>query len=148
MLDLAEVIAETAGKIHSATDHHQQSESTANKQALNGVVSPRAPEEPTTGAQNTHSNHAKVVFNDGTAAGVLGNLKDGTKTMLLHEADVTLKSMGLLLPSPADILPYRVDPFRSTLMTLHEKPGHFMRVLKKESINISGSKLNIFVSSL
>ena len=115
---------------------------------MNAVGSSRAPEEPTNGARSTHSNHAKVVFNDGTAAGVLSNLKDGTKTMLLHEADVTLKSMGLLLPSPADIMPYRVDPFRSTLMTLHEKPGHFMRVLKKESINVTGSKLNIFVSSL
>ncbi|CAF1501432.1 unnamed protein product, partial [Rotaria sordida] len=89
----------------------------------------------------------KVVFNDGTAAGVLNNLKGCTRTMHLHEADVTLKSLGLMLPSPIDILPSRVDPFRSTLMTLHEKPGNFLRVLKKEKIDATGSKLNIFGAS-
>jgi hypothetical protein len=30
-------------------------------------------------------------------------------------------------------------------MTLHENPGGFCRVLKKEKIDVSGSKLNIFV---
>lgn len=89
----------------------------------------------------------KVVFNDGTAAGVLNNLKSCTRTMHLHEADVSLKSWGLLLPSPNDITPTRVDPFRSTLMSLHEKPGNFLRILKKEKIHITGSKLNIFVYS-
>ncbi|CAF4075256.1 unnamed protein product, partial [Rotaria magnacalcarata] len=89
----------------------------------------------------------KVVFNDGTAAGVLNNLKGCTRTMNLHEADVTLKSLGLLLPSPIDLTPTRIDSFRSTLMTLHEKPGNFVRVLKKENINITGSKLNIFGAS-
>jgi hypothetical protein len=90
----------------------------------------------------------KVVFNDGTAAGLLSNLKGCTRSMNLHESDVTLKSLGLMLPSPADITPSRIDPFRSTLMTLHEKPGKFLRVLKNEQIDISGSKLNIFVCSL
>ncbi|CAF4852485.1 unnamed protein product [Rotaria socialis] len=91
--------------------------------------------------------HQKVVFNDGTAAGVLSNLMGRTRTMHLHEADVTLKSLGLLLPSPIDMMPYRVDPFRSTLMTLHEKPDNFLRILKKETIYVTGSKLNIFGAS-
>ncbi|CAF4807703.1 unnamed protein product, partial [Rotaria socialis] len=82
--------------------------------------------------------HQKVVFNDGTAAGVLSKLMGRTRTMHLHEADVTLKSLGLLLPSPIDMMPYRVDPFRSTLMTLHEKPDNFLRILKKETIYVTG----------
>ncbi len=73
----------------------------------------------------------KVVFNDGTAAGVLSNLKGCTRPMNLHEVDVTLKSLGLMLHSPADITPSRIDPFRSTLMTLHGKPEHVLRALKK-----------------
>ncbi|CAF1458453.1 unnamed protein product [Rotaria magnacalcarata] len=89
----------------------------------------------------------KVVFNDGTAAGVLSHLKGCTRTMHLHEADVTLKSLGLVLPSPIDITPTRVDPFRSTLMTLHEKPSSFTRILKNERIRVAGSKLNIFGAS-
>ncbi|CAF3290441.1 unnamed protein product [Rotaria sp. Silwood2] len=97
--------------------------------------------------QNVKRNSDKVVFNDGTAAGVLSNLKGCTRTMHLHEADVTLKSSGFMLPSPIDITPSRVDPFRSTLMTLHEKPGNFLRVLKKERIDVTGSKLNIFGAS-
>jgi len=91
---------------------------------------------------------SKVVFNDGTPAGVLSNLKQCTRIMNLHEADVTLKSLDLMLPSPSDITPSRIDPFRSTLMTPQEKPGNFLRVLKKEKIDVSGSKLNIFVRSL
>ncbi|CAF3966112.1 unnamed protein product [Rotaria magnacalcarata] len=89
----------------------------------------------------------KVVFNDGTAAGVLSHLKGCTRTMHLHEADVTLKSLGLVLPSPIDITPTRVDPFRSTLMTLHEKPSSFTRILKNERIRVAGSTLNIFGAS-
>ncbi|CAF3396062.1 unnamed protein product [Rotaria socialis] len=89
----------------------------------------------------------KVVFNDGPAAGVLSHLKGCTRTMHLHEADVTLKSLGLALPSPIDITPTRVDPFRSTLMALHEKPSSFTRILKNERIQVAGSKLNIFGAS-
>ncbi|CAF4727374.1 unnamed protein product, partial [Rotaria socialis] len=48
---------------------------------------------------------------------------------------------------PIDMMPYRVDPFRSTLMTLHEKPDNFLRILKKETIYVTGSKLNIFGAS-
>ena len=44
-----------------------------------------------------------MVFNDGTGTGVLSNLRGRTRTMLLHEADVTLKSLGLMLPSQADL---------------------------------------------
>jgi hypothetical protein len=95
--------------------------------------------------RNRQGSVDKVVFNDGTAAGVLSNLKGCTRTMHLHEADVTLKTLGLMLPSPSDMTPCKVDPFRSTLMTLHEKPGRFLRVLKKEKIDVTGSKLNIFV---
>ncbi len=50
--------------------------------------------------------------------------------MNVHEADVTLKSLGLMLHSPADITTSRIDPFRSTVMTLHEKPREFLRVFK------------------
>jgi hypothetical protein len=133
------------------------------KQHVNGQASEEIlPDEPascattiTTTTTNTLLNRtninripSKVVFNDGTSAGVLSNLKQCTRTMNLHEADVTLKSLGLMLPSPSDITPSRIDPFRSTLMTLHEKPGNFLRVLKKEKIDVSGSKLNIFVRCL
>ena len=96
-------------------------------------------------APNAHRLSSKVVFNDGTLAGVLNSLKQCTRAMHLHEADVTLKSMGLMLPSPLDITPPRIDSFRSTLMTLYENPGRFFRVLKKENIDVTGSKLNIFV---
>jgi hypothetical protein len=43
-----------------------------------------------------------VIFNDGTAADLLSNLKGCTRKMHLHEADVTLKSLGLMLNSPPD----------------------------------------------
>ena len=147
LLDLAELIAETGAKMNSTYDHVHQEKlpMTTGEQALNSLDNSRSPEENISDARNTSSVETKITFNHGTAAGVLSNLKDGTKTMLLHEADVTLKTMGVLLPSPADVLPYRLDSFRSTLMTLHEKPGNFMRVLKKETINVAGSKLNIFV---
>ncbi|CAM4803696.1 unnamed protein product [Rotaria magnacalcarata] len=39
------------------------------------------------GHLNLKRTHNKVVFNDGTAAGVLNNLKGCTRTMNLHEAD-------------------------------------------------------------
>ncbi|CAF1484050.1 unnamed protein product, partial [Rotaria sordida] len=67
--------------------------------------------------------------------------------MYLHEADITLISLGLMLLAPIDITPSRVDPFRSTLMTSHEKSGHFLQVLKKERIDVAGSKPNIFGAS-
>jgi hypothetical protein len=98
--------------------------------------------------KNTYRISSKIVFNDGTSAGILNNLQKCTKAMHLHEADVTLKALGLMLPSPLDITPTRVDSFRTTLMTLYEKPGHFLRILKKEKVDVSGSKLNIFVSNL
>ena len=50
-----------------------------------------------------------------------------------------------MLPSPSDMTPYKVDPFRSALMKLNEKPGRLLRVLKKEKIGVVGLKLNIFV---
>jgi hypothetical protein len=78
--------------------------------------------------QKLCGNSTKVVFNDETPAGILNNLKQFTKTMHLHEADVTLKSFGLLLPSPYDITPSKIDPFRPTLITLYEKPGNFCRI--------------------
>ncbi|CAF4002155.1 unnamed protein product [Adineta steineri] len=33
----------------------------------------------------------KIIFNNGTSAGILGNLKKCTRAMHLHEVDVTLK---------------------------------------------------------
>ena len=115
-------------------------------------IGPLDQREPVTTTQNAlpypsgiRGTSDKVVFNDGTAAGVLNNIRGCTRTMHLHEADVTLKSLGLMLPSPADITPTRVDGFRPTLMTLHEKPDNFLRVLKHEKIHVSDSKLNIFV---
>ena len=147
VLDLAEVIAESAAKFCFVFDNNQQFEEETIEEALSDDGEKSELEGTVVSQKSTRGITDKVVFNDGTAAGVLSNLKGGTKTMHLHEADVSLKSMGLMLPSPADIVPYRVDPFRSTLMTLHEKPGHFSRVLKKETINVHGSKLNIFVRS-
>jgi hypothetical protein len=121
-----------------------------NGQASEGVLpdESQSSSTTTTTTTNIHRPPTKVVFNDGTSAGVLSNLKQCTRAMHLHEADVTLKSLGLMLPSPSDMAPSRIDPFRSTLMTLYEKPGHFLRVLKKEKIDVSGSKLNIFVRCL
>ncbi|CAF4079659.1 unnamed protein product [Adineta steineri] len=98
----------------------------------------------TTTNNNTISN---VIFNDGTSAGILNGLKKCTRAMHLHEADVTLKTLGVILPSPSDITPTRIDPFRTILMTIYEKPGQFLRILKKETVDVSGSKLNIFGAS-
>ena len=154
ILDLAELIAETAAKYFPEFDDKQQSNGQTNEMILpdecGSYMTTTAPTTTSMPVNRKYTQHlpGKIVFNDGTAAGVLNNLKGCTRTMHLHEADVTLKSLGLMLPSPADLTPSRVDPFRSTLMTLHEKPGSFLRVLKKETINVSGSKLNIFVCSL
>ena len=149
ILDLAELMAETSAPYFSESDHQKQ----PNPDSTNGIRGHHDTACITTTVSTTSQYHGqsipeKVVFNDGTAAGVLANLKGCTRTMILHEADVSLKCSGLMLPSPSDITPTRVDPFRSTLMTLHEKPGQFMRILKKEKIDVNGSKLNIFVCSL
>jgi hypothetical protein len=103
----------------------------SNGQTSEGILPDESRSCSTTTTSNIHRTPTKVVFNDGTSAGILNNLKQCTRAIHLHEADVTLKSLGLMLPSPSDIVPSRIDPFGSTLMTLHEKPGHFLRVLKK-----------------
>lgn len=147
-MDLAESMAEAAVPYFSEdveTDLSKRKPDEAitdNECQFNAATTYNASEK-----QKLKTSTDKMIFNDGTAAGVLNNLKGCTRTMHLHEADVTLKALGLMLPSPMDITPTRVDPFRSTLMTLHEKPGQFLRVLKKETINVTGSKLNIFVCS-
>ena len=75
----------------------------------------------------------KVIFNDGTGAGILQQLDPCTRALLLHEADTTMGSWNVLQSGPLDRSPGRVDPFRSTLMTLYEDPGSFTRLLKKNS---------------
>ncbi|CAF2669967.1 unnamed protein product [Rotaria sp. Silwood2] len=143
ILDLAQLIGETAAVYFQQSEENKEDEiREENSSEISGlsVVS-------TVTTKNVLRKSIKVVFNDGTPAGILNNLKQCARTMHLHEADVTLKSFGLLLPSPFDITPPKLDSFRSTLMTLHEKPGHFCRILKNEEIDISGSKLNIFVPS-
>ena len=136
---MAELIAETAANYFAEIDENSKTNeqlSDARTATISNLIN----------KENSYKRSSKVVFNDGTPAGILSNLKQSTRTMHLHEADVTLKCFGLLLPSPYDISPTKVDPFRSTLMTLYEKPGNFYRVLKNETIDLSDSKLNIFVS--
>ncbi|CAF5002298.1 unnamed protein product [Rotaria sp. Silwood1] len=143
ILDLAQLIGETAAVYFQQSEENKEDvirEENSSEISGLSVVS-------TATTKNVLRKSIKVVFNDGTPAGILNNLKQCARTMHLHEADVTLKSFGLLLPSPFDITPSKVDSFRSTLMTLHEKPGHFCRILKNEEIDISGSKLNIFGAS-
>ncbi|CAF4233459.1 unnamed protein product, partial [Rotaria sordida] len=140
---LAQLIGETAAVYFQQSEENKEDEireENSSKISGSSIVS-------TATTKNVLRKSIKVVFNDGTPAGILNNLKQCARTMHLHEADVTLKSFGLLLPSPFDITPSKVDSFRSTLMTLHEKPSHFCRILKNEEIDISGSKLNIFGAS-
>ncbi|CAF4518031.1 unnamed protein product, partial [Rotaria socialis] len=148
ILDLAELMAEAAAPFFAEVAGKDES-SVERDEIAAGVEFDGASTTATIPGNKMKMKHVhqKVVFNDGTAAGVLSNLMGRTRTMHLHEADVTLKSLGLLLPSPIDMMPYRVDPFRSTLMTLHEKPDNFLRILKKETIYVTGSKLNIFGAS-
>jgi hypothetical protein len=146
ILDMAELIAEAAATYFPQMEDNK----VVNGESYDAATTITTTTTTTTNVLNQEKcckNFTKMVFNDGTPAGILSNLKQSTRTMHLHEADVTLKSFGLLLPSPCDITPTKIDPFRSTLMTLYEKPGHFRRVLKKEKIDVSGSKLNVFVSS-
>ncbi|CAF3748763.1 unnamed protein product [Rotaria sordida] len=143
ILDLAQLIGETAAVYFQQSEENKEDEiREENSSEISGssVVS-------TATTKNVLRKSIKVVFNDGTPAGILNNLKQCARTMHLREADVTLKSFGLLLPSSFDITPSKVDSFRSTLMTLHEKPSHFCRILKNEEIDISGSKLSIFGAS-
>lgn len=139
---MAELIAQTAANYFSQMENN----ATANKELSDATKITTTTN--LLSKEKLCGNLTKAVFNDGTPAGILNNLKQSTKTMHLHEADVTLKSFGLLLSSSYDITPSKIDPFRSTLMTLYEKPGNFCRILKNENIDISGSKLNIFVSNM
>jgi hypothetical protein len=89
----------------------------------------------------------RIVYHDGSAAGILNKLKKCTRTLITHEADVSLlKNLNVFLPSPFErALGGKVDPFRSTLMQLYDDPGNFTRQLKNEEINTTGAKLNIMV---
>lgn len=57
-----------------------------------------------------------------------------------------MNSWNVMQKGPLDRSVTRVDPFRSTLMTLYEDPGSFTRLLKNELINTEGSKLILLVS--
>ncbi|CAK9189220.1 unnamed protein product [Sphagnum troendelagicum] len=95
-------------------------------------------------ASSFPSDPPTVIYNDGTAAGILDALKGCTRTLCFHEADVSMKSLNILMPSPLDRgCNNKVDNFRSTLMTVFDKPANFNRCLKKERIRSVGSKLNI-----
>ncbi|CAF1173603.1 unnamed protein product [Rotaria sordida] len=123
ILDLAQLIGETAAVYFQQSEENKEDEiREENSSEISGssVVS-------TATTKNVLRKSIKVVFNDGTPAGILNNLKQCARTVHLHEADVTLKSFGLLLPSPFDITPSKVDSFRSTLMTLHEKSNIFFK---------------------
>jgi hypothetical protein len=95
----------------------------------------------------SHFPSPRVIFNDGTGAGILNQLDSCTRGLLLHEADTTMGSWNVLQSGPLDRSPGRIDPFRSTLMTLYEDPGSFTRLLKTEQINTEGSKLILLVST-
>lgn len=88
----------------------------------------------------------RVIFNDGTGAGILSQLDSCTRALCLHEADTTMSSWNVLQSGPLDRTSSRIDAFRSTLMTLYENPGDFTRLLKNELINTEGSKLILLVS--
>lgn len=57
-----------------------------------------------------------------------------------------MNSWNVMQNGPLDRSVTRIDPFRSTLMTLYEDPGSFTRLLKNELINTEGSKLILLVS--
>ena len=86
-----------------------------------------------------------MIFNDGTGAGILSQLDSCTRALCLHEADTTMTSWNVMQSGPLDRAITRIDPFRSTLMTLYEDPGNFTRLLKNELINTEGSKLILLV---
>ena len=89
----------------------------------------------------------KVVYHDGSAAGILDKLKRCTRTLSFHEIDVSLlKHLNVFMPSPFDRCGGgKIDPFRSTLMQLYDSPSNYTRQLKAEEIDTNGSKLNIMV---
>jgi hypothetical protein len=89
-----------------------------------------------------------VIFNDGTGAGILNQLDSCTRAFCLHEADTTMGSWNVMQSGPLDCTFGRIDPFRSTLMTLYEDPGSFTGLLKNEQINTEGSKLILLVSDV
>ena len=89
----------------------------------------------------------RVIFNDGTGAGILNQLDSCTRALCLHEADTTMGSWNVMQSGPLDRTSSRLDSFRSTLMTLYEDPGNFTRLLKNELINTAGSKLILLVSN-
>ena len=88
----------------------------------------------------------RVIFNDGTGAGILNQLDSCTRALCLHEADTTMGSWNVIQSGPLDRAPSRLDSFRSTLMTLYEDPGNFTRLLKNELIHTEGAKLVLLVS--
>lgn len=89
----------------------------------------------------------RVIFNDGTGAGILNQLDSCTRALCLYEADTTMGSGNVFQSGPFDRTPSRLDSFRSTLMTLYEEPGNFSRLLKNELIHTERSKLVLLVSN-
>ena len=57
-----------------------------------------------------------------------------------------MSSWNVVQSGPLDRTVTRIDPFRSTLMTLYEDPGSFTRLLKNELISTEGAKLILLVS--
>jgi hypothetical protein len=90
----------------------------------------------------------KMIFNDGTRAGILHQLDSCTRALCLHEADTTMGSWNVMQSGPLDRTSGRIDPFRSTIMTLYDDPGSFTLLLKNEQINTEGSKLVLLVSDV
>lgn len=89
----------------------------------------------------------RIVYHDGSAAGILNKLKQCTRTLSFHEADVSLlKNLNVFMSSPFDrSVSGKIDPFRSTLMQLYDNPNEFTRQLKNEEVATTGAKLNIMV---
>ncbi|CAF1429950.1 unnamed protein product [Adineta ricciae] len=85
--------------------------------------------------EDTSKKVPRVIFNDGTGAGILSQLDSCTRALCLHEADTTMNSWNVMQSGPLDRVTTRIDAFRSTLMTLYEDPGSFTRLLKNELIN-------------
>src|SRR5579871_276583 len=109
ILDLAQLIGETAAVYFQQLEENKEEDEVREE---NSSEKPGSSVVSTTTTKNVLRKPIKVVFNDGTPAGILNNLKHCARTMHLHEADVTLKSFGLLLPSPSDITPSKVDSFQ------------------------------------
>ncbi|CAF4685104.1 unnamed protein product [Rotaria sp. Silwood1] len=109
ILDLAALIGETAAiYFHQFEDNKEvdeSSEENTSEQSGSSTAARTTSTKNLLNSKNLRRNPTRVAFNDGTPAGILNNLKQCARTMHLHEADVSLKSFGLLLPSPSDITP-------------------------------------------